>query len=362
MRFFLVSICVFLCIFSSMYAQESHSTLFGHNDALLYGRYWSDSPQGRIGKKKKQLMPDVYQVCKAYPGLLSTDLDGLELGREIYWGGVTFEKMRTSIIRQHKSGGKITISWHVRNPEHGLSYFYREENKGTVARILRREGATYQTFMQYLGRVADFLLTLRDDTGQLIPIVFRPWHECNGNWFWWGADDCSPTEYVWLWQMTHDYLTSRGLTNLQYCFSPGAWFVDEKDYMQRFPGKEYVDIIGVECYRQKEFGVDEARKRFRVHMQANLKIAKTIADELGMPYAIAETGMNPDTDSQWWTKGLMPALEGYNPIFVNCWSNQWIEIPNSGACCTYPGEVSAKDFRKFYKKNKKMFIKKLKNL
>ena len=95
MRFFLVSICIFLCISSSMYAQESHSTLFGHNDALLYGRYWSDSPQGRIGKKKKQLMPDVYQVCKAYPGLLSTDLDGLELGREIYWGGVTFEKMRT---------------------------------------------------------------------------------------------------------------------------------------------------------------------------------------------------------------------------------------------------------------------------
>ena len=250
----------------------------------------------------------------------------------------------------------------MRNPEHGLAYFYKEENKGSVARILKHEGATYQTFMLYLKRVADFLLTLRDDTGQLIPIVFRPWHECNGNWFWWGTDDCSPAEYVNLWQMTHDYLTSRGLTNLQFCFSPGAWFSDEKDYMQRFPGKEYVDIIGIECYRQKEFDVDEARKRFRVHMQANLKIAKNIADELGMPYAITETGMNPDTDSQWWTKGLMPALEGYNPIFVNCWSNQWIEIPNSGACCTYPGEVSAKDFRKFYKKNKKMFIKKLKNL
>lgn len=362
MRSLAISIYLLLCIFLSVNAQEARTTLFGHNDALLYGRYWSDSPQGRKGKKEKYLRPDVYQVCKAYPGLLSTDLDGLELGRTVYWGGVTFEQMRASIIRQHKSGGMVTISWHVRNPEHGLAYFYKEENKGSVARILKHEGATYQTFMLYLKRVADFLLTLRDDTGQLIPIVFRPWHECNGNWFWWGTDDCSPAEYVNLWQMTHDYLTSRGLTNLQFCFSPGAWFSDEKDYMQRFPGKEYVDIIGIECYRQKEFDVDEARKRFRVHMQTNLKIAKNIADELGMPYAITETGMNPDTDSQWWTKGLMPALEGYNPIFVNCWSNQWIEIPNSGACCTYPGEVSAKDFRKFYKKNKKMFIKKLKNL
>ena len=362
MRSLAISIYLLLCIFLSVNAQEARTTLFGHNDALLYGRYWSDSPQGRKGKKEKYLRPDVYQVCKAYPGLLSTDLDGLELGRTVYWGGVTFEQMRASIIRQHKSGGMVTISWHVRNPEHGLAYFYKEENKGSVARILKHEGATYQTFMLYLKRVADFLLTLRDDTGQLIPIVFRPWHECNGNWFWWGTDDCSPAEYVNLWQMTHDYLTSRGLTNLQYCFSPGAWFSDEKDYMQRFPGKEYVDIIGIECYRQKEFDVDEARKRFCMHMQANLRIAKNIADELGMPYAITETGMNPDTDSQWWTKGLMPALEGYNPIFVNCWSNQWIEIPNSGACCTYPGEVSAKDFRKFYKKNKKMFIKKLKNL
>lgn len=362
MRSFLVNTFFLLSLSLSLCAQKGHSTLFGHNDALLYGRYWSDSPQGRAGKKKKQLQPDVYQVCKAYPGLLSTDFDGLELGRDIYWGGVTFDKMRTSIIRQHKSGGMITISWHVRNPEHGLGYFYKDEHKGTVARILRLEGPTYQTFMLYMSRVADFLLTLRDEEGQLIPIVFRPWHECNGNWFWWGTDDCSPEEYVRLWRMTRDYLTSRGLTNLLYCFSPGAWFNDEKDYMQRFPGRDYVDVIGIECYRQKEFGVEEARRRFYVHMQKNLKIAKHVADEFDMPYAVTETGMNPDSDSQWWTKGLMPSLEGYSPIFVNCWSNQWIEVPKSGACCTYPGEASAKDFRKFYKKNKKMFIKKLKNL
>ena len=209
MRSLAISIYLLLCIFLSVNAQEARTTLFGHNDALLYGRYWSDSPQGRKGKKEKYLRPDVYQVCKAYPGLLSTDLDGLELGRTVYWGGVTFEQMRASIIRQHKSGGMVTISWHVRNPEHGLAYFYKEENKGSVARILKHEGATYQTFMLYLKRVADFLLTLRDDTGQLIPLVFRPWHECNGNWFWWGTDDCSPTEYVKLCQMTHDYLTSR---------------------------------------------------------------------------------------------------------------------------------------------------------
>ena len=358
-------ICILLlCPIKIVFAQTNAlTTQFGHNDALLYGRYWSDSPQGRTGKKKKQLMPDVYQVCRAYPGLLSTDLDGLELGREIYWGGVTFEKMRTSIIRQHKSGGKITISWHVRNPEHGLSYFYREENKGTVARILRREGATYQTFMQYLGRVADFLLTLRDDDGQLIPIFFRPWHECNGHWFWWGTTDCSKEEFVALWHMTHHYLSERGLTNLQYVFSPGSWFKNDEEYLSRFPGEEYVDIIGIECYRYNANSIEEARINFINHLQKNLGIAQKVAEHLGKFYALTETGMQPNSDPQWWTKGLMPALEGYSPLFVNVWSNQWnVIVPEGGTWCTYPGEISAKDFRKFYKKNKKMFIKKLKRL
>lgn len=362
MRSLILSVCLLLCNILALVAQEKHPILFGHNDALLYGRHWSDSEKGRKGKKKEQLMPDVYQVCKAYPGLLSTDLDGLELGRTIYWGGVTFEQMRASIVRQHSSGGMVTISWHVRNPEHGETYLYRDDNKGTVSRILKKEGKTYETFSLYLKRIADFLLTLRDAQDNLIPIVFRPWHECNGNWFWWGTADCSPQEYVALWRMTHDYLTGRGLSNLSYAFSPGSWFRDDKEYMQRFPGMEYVDVIGVECYRPQNTGVDEGRKKFYSHLQKNLRIAKTIADSLGLPYAITETGMQPNSDSQWWTKGLMPALHGYEPMYVNFWSNQWIEVPKSGACCTYPGEASAKDFRKFYKKNKKMFIKKLKNL
>lgn len=362
MHFLIISIILLFSSPLAVSSQKQNQTLFGHNDALLYGRYWSDCEKGSRGKSKKQLRPDIYQICKAYPGLLSTDLDGLELGREIYWGGVSFEKMRQSIIKQHRSGGKITISWHVRNPEHGLTYMYKEENKGTVARILLREGKTYEIFSMYLRRISDFLLTLRDEKGHLIPIIFRPWHECNGHWFWWGTSDCTAEEYVALWRMTHDYMLSRGLTNLQYAFSPGAWFIDKKDYMSRFPGKEYVDLIGIECYRQKEFSMEESRMRFYNHMQKNLSIARAVADSLGIPYAITETGMNPDTDPEWWTKGLLPSLEGYAPMFINCWSNQWIEVPNSGACCTYPGEASAKDFRRFYKKNKKMFIRKLKDV
>lgn len=369
MRSSIVSTIFLLCVFFAVSAQgnasgmsgDNGTVLFGHNDALLYGRFWSDSEKGRAGKSLRETMPDVYQVCGAYPALFSTDMDGIEQqGRTLYWGGVSYDKMREAIIRHHRSGGAVTISWHMRNPEHGQTYIYKEEHRGTVERILLRQGKTYEAFLGYLGRGADFLLTLRDDEGELIPVIFRPWHECNGNWFWWGTADCTAEQYVELWRLTHRYMEERGLTNLRYAFSPGSWFRDKDEYMQRFPGREYVDIVGTECYRPKDMGVEEARKYFRTHLRKNLRIASAVADSLHVPYAITETGMQPNSDSRWWTLGLMPALEGYSPLFVNCWSNQWEAIvPEGGTWCTYPGEASARDFRKFYRKNRQMFIKKL---
>lgn len=336
--------------------------LFGHNDAMLYGRHWSNSEKGRAGRSRRETMPDVYQVCGAYPALFSTDLGGYEQqGRTIYYMGISFASMREAIIRHHRSGGTVTISWHVRNPEHAMTYIYKEANHGTVGRILQRKGKTYETFMNYLGRIADFLLSLRDDEGSLIPIIFRPWHECNGDWFWWGMADCTAEEYVALWQMTHRYMQDRGLTNLRYAFSPGSWFRDKADYMQRFPGREYVDIIGIECYRRQNMDVEQARRLFHDHLQRGLRIARAVADSLSLSYAITETGMQADSDSQWWTRGLMPALEGYSPMFINCWSNQCLELFTEGTTwCTYPGEASARDFRRFYRSNKRAFIKKLK--
>ncbi len=370
MRLSIVSIISCLCFCAPALAQtksaeqqgQERVILFGHNDAMLYGHSWSDSPKGKAGKKRSKTMPDVYQVCGAYPALSSTDLDGIEQqGRTIYWGGVSYAQMRDAIIRHHCSGGTVTISWHMRNPEHGRTYIYDKAHQGTVGRILQRKGKTYEEFMRYLKRGADFLLTLRDDDGQLIPVIFRPWHECNGNWFWWGTTDCTAEQYVELWRLTHSYMQERGLTNLRYAFSPGSWFRDKAEYMQRFPGKEYVDVIGVECYRSKNKGMEEARIAFRTHLQKNLGIAKVVADSLHVPYALTETGMQPNSDPEWWTLGLMPALEGYSPLFVNVWSNQWSAIvPEGGTWCTYPGESSAKDFRKFYRKNKSAFIKKLK--
>mgnify|MGYP003532469387 CR=1 FL=1 len=71
MRSFLVNTFFLLSLSLSLCAQKGHSTLFGHNDALLYGRYWSDSEEGRKGKKDGELNPK-------YPGGVEYQKEMLE--------------------------------------------------------------------------------------------------------------------------------------------------------------------------------------------------------------------------------------------------------------------------------------------
>ena len=44
----------------------------------------------------------------------------------------------------------------------------------------------------YLKKVADFINSLQTCCGKKVPVIFRPWHEMNGGWFWWGANSCTP--------------------------------------------------------------------------------------------------------------------------------------------------------------------------
>lgn len=347
-------VLIFL-IFHQLYGQKTDvlirlqemsasAPLLGHNDTYLYGENWT------FGNGSS----DVYGVCKRMPALFSTDLDGIETGRTNYAGSVTYDDMRASIIAHYKRGGYVTISWHARHPLNNKTYL--DTSDSLIVRKILEQKDTKAIFLQNLDCIANFLLTLRDESGALIPILFRPWHECNGNWFWWGTKCASDEEYKRLWILTHDYLQSRGCSNLIYVFSPGSDFKNEDDYLSRFPGKQYVDVLGVEAYQRYSGNLEETRKEFISRVQKNLGILQSISLGLGMPYAITESGIKANTDKQWWSKALIPAMQGYHPLFVTFWSNQW-PFEGRNTFCTYPKEKSAKDFKKIVKKNKLVTIK-----
>ena len=50
--------------------------------------------------------------------------------------------------------------------------------------------------------------------GVKIPVLFRPWHEHSGSWFWWGEKLCTPEEYKALWHMTVDTLQALSLIHI----------------------------------------------------------------------------------------------------------------------------------------------------
>lgn len=91
---------------------------------------------------------------------------------------------------------------------------------------------------------------LKDDEGKPIPIIFRPFHEHTQTWSWWGASCTTATEFIALWKFTVNYLRdTKGIHQFIYAISPQMDTVKtEDDFLFRWPGDDYVDFIGMDCY------------------------------------------------------------------------------------------------------------------
>lgn len=73
-------------------------------------------------------------------------------------------------------------------------------------------------------------------------MLLRPYHEMEGNWFWWGTNFLTDEQFIQLWQFTYNYLTqNKGLGNL-------VWVYGGNDSFNRYPGTQYVDIVGQDLY------------------------------------------------------------------------------------------------------------------
>ena len=147
---------------------------FGHHDDTAYGHDWH-----YIDGKS-----DVKDVTGEYPGLMSWDLGMIEVDSSKNLDGVPFAFMADQIARQQARGGINAISWHPLNPSTGGGSW--DVSKAPL-RELTTNKALSDTLDVWIGRAADFIASLKDAQGNPIPVIFRPWHENSGSWFWWGA-------------------------------------------------------------------------------------------------------------------------------------------------------------------------------
>ena len=321
-------------LLASLKSMPQHGILFGHHDDPLYGIGW-EGDEGRS---------DVKSVCGDYPAVMSFDLGRIELGHSQSLDKISFEKIRKEIIAQYNRGGMSTISWHLDNPVTGSDSW--DVSDTTVVASVLPGGANHETFLTWLDRVADFMHSLTAENGVKIPILFRPWHEHTGSWFWWGQNLCSAEQYKSLWRLTYDRLCEKKVNNLLYAYSPGSEPNTPEEYLERYPGDDIIDLIGFDCYQfDKAF--------YEKDMHKSLRLITEIAKTHNKALAVTETGYEAIPDPVWWTETLLPILSEYPVSYVVVWRNARERETHYYA--PYPGQTSAADFVKFYNDPKTLF-------
>ncbi len=315
---------------------SSRGIMFGHQDDTVYGIGW----EGEEGRS------DIKSVCGDYPAVVGFDLGHIELGDSMNLDKVSFSNIRKEILRQYERGGLVSLSWHVRNPLTGGDSWDVSET-GTVRSVLSG-GDKHEMFVGWLERAADFFNSLRTTAGTKIPVLFRPWHEHTGSWFWWGEKLCSVEEYKALWHLTVRVMNDKGVDNVLYAYSPGAEPQDTVQYLKRYPGHELIDVLGVDIYQFD-------REKYLADLQRSLAIMDSIGRSHDKVIAVTETGYEGVPDPDWWTKTLLPAIEPYSPAYVLLWRNARERVTHYYA--PYPGQVSADDFVLFYEKPNTLFVK-----
>ena len=137
----------------------------------------------------------------------------------------------------HEKGGIVTICWHT--GVYGRGY---EESLGDDPdfNTLLTEGTEeYNGMTASWDRAAAALKELQDAG---IAVLWRPFHEFDGGWFWWGKGGSK--NFIRLWQMMYKYFTEeKGLNNL-------IWVLGYSGEVRNgwYPGDEYCDIIGSDTY------------------------------------------------------------------------------------------------------------------
>jgi mannan endo-1,4-beta-mannosidase len=305
--------------------------LFGHQDALAYGIDWLNEP-GRS---------DVMEVAGSYPAVYGWELGHLETGATQNLDGVNFDDMRRWIIEGYNRGGVITIGWHMNNPVGGSAW----DTDRAIHTILPG-GEHHAMYREWLDRFVAFNEALTREAGGPVPIIFRPFHEMTGSWFWWGRDHVTPEEYIDLWRFTVRYLRDEeGVNNLLYAYSTDR-FDTEEQFLEHYPGDAYVDVMGLDDYSvwRQDDGIEVLGRRLRTLVE--------IAEARGKIPALTETGHETVPHPDFWTEKLLRGIlhdpVGRRIAWVLVWRNANHEHDRPDHFYgPHPGHPSAPDFVRF---------------
>ncbi|XP_014289360.1 mannan endo-1,4-beta-mannosidase [Halyomorpha halys] len=236
------------------------------------------------------------------------------------------ECMNMQAVEYAKKGGIITVSHHLPNPVFGGNKANGEGAYKTAiynndyAAILKQGTPQRNRWWNMMEKIAKGLQGYKD---RGITVLYRPLHEMNGDWFWWGAlkDESQNRErqrlYKLLWQDLFYFMQKKGLDNLLWVWSPDHSRQYKTDY---YPGNNFVDIVGLDAYTDNPDNINGYDEITR----------------LGKPFALAEVGpstTNGQFDYNWFINSIVSKYP--KTVYFMPWNAGWSPVKNKNAWGAY---------------------------
>ena len=244
---------------------SGHYTLTGEHNYPNHLSRWSDRIYDLTGK-----FPAIFGQDFGFSG--GEDKDSVE-GRP---------SIVEEAIRQYRNGAVIALTWHAVRPTDDEPVTFRDSVQGHLTDFEWNELLTpgtdiYNRWVEQVDVIAGYLRQF-EDAG--VPVLFRPYHEMNGNWFWWGGRPGERGSSALYRQLYDRFVNVHHLNNLVWVWnvnSPGGNAGPVEGY---YPGPKYADVVTMDIYGKFELP----------YYDSMLKLADD------KPIALAEVGAMPSLD------------------------------------------------------------------
>lgn len=317
-------------LYTNLWAIREKGWMFGHHDDLMYGRKWYGDEGGS----------DTKAVCGDYPAVYALDLSSFMDERSE--SEVEENALRVKCMKEaYNRGMVITACLHLNNPLTGGDAWDNSNNQ-VVAEILTEGSVTRTKFNSWLDRLSRLAQNLKGADGKLIPIIIRPFHEHTQKWSWWGSSCTTEQQFIALWQYFVNYMKASGVHNFIYAISPQMDSAKiESDFLYRWPGDEYVDFIGMDCYQ----GINN-----NIFVN-NLKVLSKLSTDKKKPAGVTETGVEGFKQADYWITNIAAPMAGRKMSLLVTWRNKFDPLEQgSHYFSVYPGHVSEKAFVTMYER------------
>ena len=229
-------------------------------------------------------------------------------------------------------GGLVTISAHMTNPWTGTNA-WDLSGSGRLPELLQPDTESRKAYWRVVEGIADGLEDLQKSG---VVVLWRPFHECEGGWFWWGGEGENGSRAAVLrelWREMHGYMTQRRkLNNLIWVFNGKSC---------HYPGDDVVDLNSADIYANN---VGERIAKLMPGMASN-DVKPFALAEFGPFHPHLKLGREERYDYSGFAREVLSAAP--NCVYFLAWHTQWsLWYNDAGKLMSDPLVVTLDDLRK----------------